>query len=81
MKQYHTKENLAKSVAIEAGELLELSQWGENPSGDELRRIGTHLNDEHRKVFSRLYLIKDDTRPVSLWWMTAHGDPEPGSRW
>ena len=26
-----------------------------------IRRIGTHLNDEHRKLFSRLYLIKDDT--------------------
>lgn len=26
-----------------------------------IRRIGTHLNDEHRKVFRRLYLIKDDT--------------------
>ena len=26
-EQYHTGENLAKSVAIEAGELLEVFQW------------------------------------------------------
>lgn len=27
--QFHTPENLAKSIAIEAGELLEQFQWGE----------------------------------------------------
>jgi len=26
--QFHTSENLAKSIAIEAGELLECFQWG-----------------------------------------------------
>ena len=28
--QYHTPENLAKSVSIEAGELLECFQWGDD---------------------------------------------------
>ncbi len=28
--QYHTPENLAKSIAIEAGELLECFQWSPN---------------------------------------------------
>lgn len=28
-QQFHTPENLAKSVSIEAGELLECFQWGE----------------------------------------------------
>lgn len=28
--QFHTPENLAKSIAIEAGELLECFQWGSN---------------------------------------------------
>lgn len=28
--QFHTLENLAKSIAIEAGELLECFQWGSN---------------------------------------------------
>ncbi len=27
--QFHSKENLAKSIAIEAGELLECFQWGD----------------------------------------------------
>ena len=29
-EQYHTPENLAKSIAIEAGELLECFQWDVN---------------------------------------------------
>ena len=28
-EQYHTPENLAKSIVIEAGELLECFQWGD----------------------------------------------------
>jgi dCTP diphosphatase len=33
--QFHTPENLAKSIAIEAGELLECFQWGND--ADEAR--------------------------------------------
>lgn len=33
--QFHTPVNLAKSISIEAGELLECFQWGDN--GDEAR--------------------------------------------
>jgi dCTP diphosphatase len=29
--QFHTPENLAKSIAIEAGELLECFQWNDSP--------------------------------------------------
>jgi len=29
-EQFHTPENLAKSVSIEAGELLECFQWGDD---------------------------------------------------
>jgi NTP pyrophosphatase (non-canonical NTP hydrolase) len=32
--QFHTQENLAKSISIEAAELLEVFQWG-NPSNVE----------------------------------------------
>ncbi|WP_210481543.1 nucleotide pyrophosphohydrolase [Naasia sp. SYSU D00948] len=40
--QFHTPENLAKSIAIEAGELLECFQW----SGDvESRRVQEELAD------------------------------------
>ena len=33
--QFHTPENLAKSISIEAGELLECFQWG--PEADDVR--------------------------------------------
>lgn len=35
--QFHTPENLAKSISIEAAELLECFQWGESPDPAELR--------------------------------------------
>lgn len=35
-KQFHTPENLAKSISIEAGELLEHFQWDNNYNLDEV---------------------------------------------
>ncbi|ALZ99488.1 nucleotide pyrophosphohydrolase [Corynebacterium glutamicum] len=35
--QFHTPENLAKSISIEAGELLECFQWQEPRNFDEVR--------------------------------------------
>ncbi|MFD1713385.1 nucleotide pyrophosphohydrolase [Amnibacterium flavum] len=35
--QFHTPENLAKSISIEAGELLECFQWGGDYNADDLR--------------------------------------------
>ena len=43
--QFHTPENLAKSIAIEAGELLECYQWGDHPTtdvADELADVLTY---------------------------------------
>ena len=34
--QFHTPENLAKSISIEAGELLECFQWNNDYNIDEL---------------------------------------------
>lgn len=34
--QFHTPENLAKSISIEAGELLECFQWNNKYNKDEL---------------------------------------------
>ncbi len=34
--QFHTEENLAKSISIEAGELLECFQWNNNYNRDEV---------------------------------------------
>lgn len=35
--QFNTSENLAKSISIEAGELLECFQWNNNYDRDELK--------------------------------------------
>ena len=35
--QFNTPENLAKSITIEAGELLECFQWSSNYDKDELK--------------------------------------------
>ena len=40
--QFHSPENLAKSVAIEAGELLECFQWSGNP---DVARVTDELAD------------------------------------
>ena len=40
--QFHSPENLAKSIAIEAAELLECYQWDNNP---ELEKVEEELAD------------------------------------
>ena len=45
-KQFHTPENLAKSISIEAGELLEIFQWNNDydkqKAAEELADIMTY---------------------------------------
>jgi dCTP diphosphatase len=36
-EQFHTPENLAKSISIEAGELLECFQWDSDSDADRVR--------------------------------------------
>lgn len=50
--QFHTPENLAKSVAIEAGELLEVFQWGSEPDIDRVR-------EELADVLTYCFLLAD----------------------
>ena len=50
--QFHSPENLAKSIAIEAGELLECFQWGDAASP---QRIQEELAD----VLTYCYLLAD----------------------
>lgn len=50
--QFHTPENLAKSIAIEAGELLECFQWGEPREQSEIR-------DELADVLTYCLLLAD----------------------
>lgn len=50
--QFHSPENLAKSISIEAAELLELFQW--NADADEQR-----LRDELADVLTYCVLLAD----------------------
>lgn len=51
--QFHTTENLAKSISIEAAELLELFQW--NGEADEAR-----VKDELADVLTYCILLADN---------------------
>jgi dCTP diphosphatase len=51
-KQFHTPENLAKSISIEASELLELFQWGSD--ADESK-----IKDELADVLTYCILLAD----------------------
>jgi dCTP diphosphatase len=50
--QFHSPENLAKSIAIEAGELLECFQWSADADSDRLR-------EELADVFTYCLLLAD----------------------
>ena len=52
-KQFHTPENLAKSISIESAELLELFQWSE-PSNLE------GIKDELADVLTYCILLADN---------------------
>jgi NTP pyrophosphatase (non-canonical NTP hydrolase) len=51
-QQFHTPENLAKSVSIEAAELLELFQWSEPSNLEEVK-------DELADVLTYCILLAD----------------------
>lgn len=50
--QFHAPENLAKSIAIESGELLECYQWGADPDENRVR-------DELADVLTYALLLAD----------------------
>lgn len=52
-EQFHTPSNLAKSIAIEAGELLELYQWSEDVKSLDA------LKDELADVLSYALMLAD----------------------
>ena len=53
-KQYHTPENLAKSISIEANELLENYQWG-NENADI-----NNIKEEVADIFSYLLMLCEE---------------------
>ena len=50
--QFHSPENLAKSIAIESGELLECFQWNNNYDKDE-------VSEELADVFTYCIMMAD----------------------
>lgn len=50
--QFHTPENLAKSISIEAAELLECYQWGGRP-------VAVDVQDELADVLTYCLLLVD----------------------
>lgn len=50
--QFHTPENLAKSISIEAAELLECFQWGPDADAERVR-------DEVADVLTYCFLLTD----------------------
>lgn len=50
--QFHSPENLAKSISIEAGELLECFQWGDDYKKDK-------VCEELADVFNYCFLLAD----------------------
>jgi len=53
-KQFHTPDNLAKSISIEASELLENYQWGSQNANID------NIKDEVADVFIYLLLLCDE---------------------
>jgi len=51
-KQFHTPENLAKSISIESAELLELFQWGSDADESDIK-------DEIADVLTYCILLTD----------------------
>ena len=50
--QFHSPENLAKSISIEAGELLECFQWNNNYNKDD-------VSEELADVFTYCIMMAD----------------------
>jgi NTP pyrophosphatase (non-canonical NTP hydrolase) len=58
-EQFHTPRNLAISLSLEAGEVLELFQW-QDPRGDAVQAVLPRLQDEVADVAVYLtYLCHD----------------------
>jgi NTP pyrophosphatase (non-canonical NTP hydrolase) len=53
-KQFHTPENLAKSISIEANELLENYQWGSENADIE------NIKEEVADIFGYLLLLCEE---------------------
>lgn len=60
--QFHSPANLAKSISIEAGELLECFQWNEDDF--DLREVKGELADVMNYCFQLCLILKED--PIGI---------------
>lgn len=75
--QFHSAENLAKSIAIEAAELLECFQWTAEPDIDSLRLeladvltyaylLADRLEEAPEELILEKLAITEEKYPVSI---------------
>lgn len=57
-KQFHSPQNIAKSIVLEAAEILEVFQWKE--SSDLSEEEKEHLSEEIADVYNWLILLSHD---------------------
>lgn len=76
-EQFHTPENLAKSVAIEAGELLECFQWSEKYDLEKVK-------DEVADVMMYCIMLSDkigiDIKNEMIRKINVNGEKYPVSK-
>lgn len=53
--QFHTPSNLAKSISIEAAELLECFQWNDEPQDSNIK----HIHEEIADVLMYCIMLSD----------------------
>lgn len=63
--QFHTAENLAKSIVVEAGELLEHFQWGD-PKPEQAQDIRHELADVLSYCFQLADRLGEDPNELIL---------------
>ena len=63
-KQFHTGENLAKSLMIEAGELLEVFQWSDKEKS--LDKVKEELADVFNYCFQLAIKLNVDPKEIIL---------------
>lgn len=76
-KKFHTPENLAKSISIEAAELLEHFQWGYNYDIDE---VADELADVLNYCFLMAIELDLDVKEIILNKMEKNAIKYPPKR-
>lgn len=73
-EQFHSPENLAKSISIEAGELLELFQWNNDFNKDE---VADELADVLNYCILMVYELDLDIEEIVLNKMKKTAEKYP----